>query len=433
MTTRVENAFLPAAIELERTPASPLGRTTMLVIIALFVLAVVWASLGHVDIVAVAPGTVIASGKSKTIQPLETGQVAAIEVEEGQRVAHGQVLVQLDDTIARAELHRLDAALADAARDIQRFDTLLHWVSSAGAVAESKPAVTDMQLRDTWNEHVARVDVLHREKDRLIAEKASAAAQTAKLAAILPIIERRSEDRRRLVDKQLLAENDYLETEQRRLETQHDLRSQRSHVTELDATIAELEARVEVQTSQFMRHVADELEKARRQHKALNQERIKAQARLAATTVRSPIDGTVQQLAVHHRGAVVTPAQALMVMVPSGESLEVEAALENKDIGFVEVGQRVEVKVDAFPFTRYGLIEGRVVGLSSDAVVDERKGMVFTMRVELDQSGIEVNGDMVSLSPGMTVSVEAMTGKRRLIEYVLSPLLRYRDESVRER
>lgn len=433
MTTRVENAFLPAAIELERTPASPLGRTTMLVIIALFVLAVVWASLGHVDIVAVAPGTVIASGKSKTIQPLETGQVAAIEVEEGQRVAHGQVLVQLDDTIARAELHRLDAALADAARDIQRFDTLLHWVSSAGAVAESKPAVTDMQLRDTWNEHVARVDVLHREKDRLIAEKASAAAQTAKLAAILPIIERRSEDRRRLVDKQLLAENDYLETEQRRLETQHDLRSQRSHVTELDATIAELEARVEVQTSQFMRHVADELEKARRQHKALNQERIKARARLAATTVRSPIDGTVQQLAVHHRGAVVTPAQALMVMVPSGESLEVEAALENKDIGFVEVGQRVEVKVDAFPFTRYGLIEGRVVGLSSDAVVDERKGMVFTMRVELDQSGIEVNGDMVSLSPGMTVSVEAMTGKRRLIEYVLSPLLRYRDESVRER
>jgi hemolysin D len=433
MTTRVENAFLPAAIELERTPASPLGRTTMLVIIALFVLAVVWASLGHVDIVAVAPGTVIASGKSKTIQPLETGQVAAIEVEEGQRVAHGQVLVQLDDTIARAELHRLDAALADAARDIQRFETLLHWVSSAGAVAESKPAVTDMQLRDTWNEHVARLDVLHREKDRLIAEKASAAAQTAKLAAILPIIERRSEDRRRLVDKQLLAENDYLETEQRRLETQHDLRSQRSHVTELDATIAELEARVEVQTSQFMRHVADELEKARRQHKALNQERIKAQARLAATTVRSPIDGTVQQLAVHHRGAVVTPAQALMVMVPSGESLEVEAALENKDIGFVEVGQRVEVKVDAFPFTRYGLIEGRVVGLSSDAVVDERKGMVFTMRVELDQSGIEVNGDMVSLSPGMTVSVEAMTGKRRLIEYVLSPLLRYRDESVRER
>ena len=433
MTTRVENAFLPAAIELERTPASPLGRTTMLVIIALFVLAVVWASIGHVDIVAVAPGTVIASGKSKTIQPLETGQVAAIEVEEGQRVAQGQVLVQLDDTIALAELHRLDAALADAARDIQRFETLLHWVSSAGAVAESKPAVTDMQLRDTWNEHVARVDVLHREKDRLIAEKASAAAQTAKLAAILPIIERRSEDRRRLVDKQLLAENDYLETEQRRLETQHDLRSQRSHVTELDATIAELEARVEVQTSQFMRHVADELEKARRQHKALNQERIKAQARLAATTVRSPIDGTVQQLAVHHRGAVVTPAQALMVMVPSGESLEVEAALENKDIGFVEVGQRVEVKVDAFPFTRYGLIEGRVVGLSSDAVVDERKGMVFTMRVELDQSGIEVKGDMVSLSPGMTVSVETMTGKRRLIEYVLSPLLRYRDESVRER
>ena len=433
MTARIEKAFLPAAIELERTPASPLGRTTMLVIIALFVLAIAWASIGRVDIVAVAPGTVIASGKSKKIQSLEIGQVAAIEVQEGQRVEQGQVLVQLDDAIALAELRRLDAALADSARDIERFETLLQWARKAGAVAETKPAMADMQLRDTWNEHVARVNVLHREKDRLIAEKASAAAQTAKLASILPIIERRAEDRRRLVDKQLLAENDYLKTEQRRLETRHDLRSQRSRVSELDATIAELEARAEVQTSEFTRNLVDEREKARRQRKSLRQERIKAQARLDATTIRSPIDGTVQQLAVHHRGAVVTPAQALMVLVPSGESLEVEAALENKDIGFVEVGQRVEVKIDAFPFTRYGLVEGRVIGLSSDAVVDERKGKVFTMRVELDQSGIEVNGDMVPLSPGMTVSVEAITGKRRLIEYVLSPLLRYRDESVRER
>lgn len=433
MTARLENAFLPAAIELEQTPASPSGRATMVAIVALFVLAVAWAAIGRVDIVAVAPGKLIASGKSKTIQPLEIGQVAAIEVYDGQRVERGQVLIELDATIARAELHRLEAAMEAAARDSGRFDTLLRWAKGADAAPPAKQTSVDAQLRDTWDEYRARIEVLHRERDRLIAEKASVAAQAAKLSAILPIIERRAEDQRRLVDRQLLAEKDYLDMEQRRLETQHDLRSQRARVRELDAAIVELDARVEVQTSEFIRRVVDEREEAIREHTALNQEHIKARSRLDAKTIRSPIDGTVQQLAVHHRGAVVTPAQALMVVVPSGASLEVEATLENRDIGFVEVGQPVEVKVDAFPFTRYGSIDGSVVGLSSDAVADDRKGMVFTMRVELEQSEIDVNGDTVPLSPGMTVSVEAMTGKRRLIEYVLSPLLRYGDESVRER
>ena len=122
-----------------------------------------------------------------------------------------------------------------------------------------------------------------------------------------------------------------------------------------------------------------------------------------------------------------------MVIVPQGEALEVEAILENKDIGFVEVGQQAEIKVDAFPFTKYGTIAGDVVDLSNDAVADERKGLVYKMRVLMKRSQIQVNGRPVALSPGMTVTVESKTGTRRLIEFFLSPLLRFRDESVRER
>ena len=136
---------------------------------------------------------------------------------------------------------------------------------------------------------------------------------------------------------------------------------------------------------------------------------------------------------MHNVGAIVTPAQELMVIVPQDGALEIEAVLENKDIGFVEAGQQAEIKIDTFPFTRYGTIAGEIVDLSNDAVADERRGLVYKMRVLMKQSEIEVNGSSVTLSPGMTVSVESKTGTRKMIEFFLSPLLRYAQESARER
>ena len=147
----------------------------------------------------------------------------------------------------------------------------------------------------------------------------------------------------------------------------------------------------------------------------------------------APVDGSVQQLAVHNVGAIVTPAQELMIIVPRNEQLEVEAVLENKDVGFVAPGQRVEIKVDAFPFTRYGTIPGKVATLSGDAVADDRRGLVYAMRVRMEQMSMRVDGDLVPLTPGMSVTAEAITGTRRVIEYFLSPLLRYGNESIRER
>ena len=132
-------------------------------------------------------------------------------------------------------------------------------------------------------------------------------------------------------------------------------------------------------------------------------------------------------------GAVVTPAEELLVVVPADAGLEVEAVLENKDVGFIEPGQTAAIKVEAFPFTRYGLIEGEVMGVSRDAVIDERGQLVFKMRVRLSRQTILVNGREVPLSPGMNVTAEVKTGQRQLLDYFLSPLKRYRDESVRER
>ena len=147
----------------------------------------------------------------------------------------------------------------------------------------------------------------------------------------------------------------------------------------------------------------------------------------------APIDGVVQQLAVHTVGGIVTPAQQLMVVAPEDGQLEVEAILENKDIGFVNEGQDAEVKIDAFPFTRYGTVEGKVTSLSRDAVQIDKVGLVYTAKVSLTRSTIQVDTKEIRLTPGMSVAVEIKTGKRRLIEYFLSPLLQAGHESIRER
>ena len=149
--------------------------------------------------------------------------------------------------------------------------------------------------------------------------------------------------------------------------------------------------------------------------------------------ITAPVDGVIQQLAIHTIGGVVTPAQELMVIVPDQQQLEAEVFIENKDIGFVEENHEAEIKVDAFPFTKYGMIEGKITNISNDAVENENLGWVFMSRVAMFDDKIQVGEKLVNLTPGMSVTVEVKTGKRRLIEFFLSPLLRYRQESAKER
>jgi len=430
MSRQSETAFLPAALEIQETPPSPAGRATVAIILLFFSLSFAWAALSRVDIVSVAPGRIIPSGHSKTVQPLEIGTVIAIHVTEGQRVAAGDVLIQLDPGAALADVTRLKNELATSRHEVGRFERLLEMFGGEPATG---PLWADELLAGQWREFEDRLAVLRRERERRLVQRDSAQQQLEKLAAVLPIVTRRATDRKGLATKKLLPEQQYLEAEQERLEMLHDLRTQERRVAELDAGIRELDARIQFTQSGFRRQMLEGLTEAERSMAATRQELVKADIRAASRTIVAPVDGVVQQLAVHNIGAVVTPAQNLMVIVPQNGALEVEALLENKDIGFVEVGQSAEIKIDTFPFTRYGTIAGQVVDLSNDAVSDEQRGLVYKMRVAMDRSEIDVNGRRVKLSPGMSVSVESKTGTRRMIEFFLSPLLRYADESVRER
>ena len=346
MSRSTETAFLPAALEIQQTPPSPAGRAILWTILAFFTLAIVWASLSEVDIVAVAQGRIIPSGHSKTVQPLEIGTVTAIHVTEGKRVEAGEVLIELDPTSMKADVERVTKERDTAAREIARFQQLSDWMHREHPPTEQElqEANDNLVLRQ-WREFEDRIAVLGHEEEKQRAEQRSAQRQVDKLEALLPIVTRRANNQKGLAEQKLLPEQQYLETERERLEIYHDLRTQQGRVAELDVAIEELGARTALTRSEFHRQVLERLDEAEGRHAAAKQELIKAESRARAQTIKAPVAGTVQQLAVHNIGAIVTPAQELMVIVPQGGALEVEAILENKDIGFVEVGHLPAIAV----------------------------------------------------------------------------------------
>jgi hemolysin D len=459
---REELEFLPAALEIVETPPSPIGRAIGATIITLFVVAFAWACIGHVDIVATATGKIIPTGHSKVIQPFETGVVRAIHVTDGQVVEAGDVLVELDPTINQGEVEHLQSDLLSAQLDAARLraaladsdDPLPQFHPPAGA----NPALVAMQrqyLMAQINEHKSKIASLDSQKAQKEAELATIVATIEKLEAVIPTIQERVDIRKSLNDYSTKLQ--YFEVLQQLTESQHERLVQLSRKNEAQAALkAIIDSRAQA-VDEFRRTLYTDLAEAERKAAGFAADLSRAQERAKLQVLTAPVAGVVQQLAVHTIGGVVTPAQALMVIVPSDSRLEVEAMVNNRDIGFVHPGDEVEIKVDTFDFTRYGLLHGRVLTISQDAIArdvppdpktgdnktpngasnagSEPKGqeLSYAARISLDRTVMQVEDKKVTLFPGLAVTAEIKTGSRRIISYLLSPLMKYRSEALRER
>jgi hemolysin D len=442
--TPLERQFLPAALEILETPAPALPRIVACTIIAALAFGIGWATIGRIDLVAVAPGKIIAADKTKVIQPSEVGVVRKIHVSDGQTVKAGQVLVELEAAAMAtgAETARNREALMATRLESARYDALARAASGTTPAATFKaPAGASKTLLEgesramagQYQEHRAKLATLDAEIAKRAAEVTSVRELAAKLTQTLPIAQRRAEDYKNLVDQKFISQHGYLEREQVRIEQERDLAFQEARVRELGAGIEEARRRRDSMVAEFERAAINAKTDADKRAALLQQELVKAQTREKQQVLLAPVDGTVQQLAIHTVGGVVTPAQPLMVITPSDYQAEVEAFLENKDVGFVKVGQRAEVKVETFPFTRYGTLKGTVSFVSSDAVPDEKRGLIFQARVKLDQATLRVDQRDLTLTPGMAVSAEISTGKRRVIEFFLDPISKTMSEGLRER
>ncbi|MEZ4483526.1 MAG: HlyD family type I secretion periplasmic adaptor subunit [Syntrophotaleaceae bacterium] len=396
-----------------------------------------WAALGKIDIVAVARGKIVPSDYTKLIQPLESGVIKAIHVRDGQQVHKGELLIELDPTVRGAERERLAEERQMVQVEIARLQAVLSGRRRFEPPTGAKPDYLSLQQRLLANqlqEHHSRLEAARRIIEQRQAAIMATKADLARLEQTLPIIAQRAAAHKTLFDEGLASRLEYSEAEKEHIEISQELAATREHLVQQQAALAEAHGNHQAIDSEFGKEIRRELAAAETRALTLDKELVKARHNTHQQQLRAPIDGIVQQLAVHTVGGVVTEAQQLMVVVPQEDRLEIDAWIENKDIGFVDAGQQAEIKVDAFPFTRYGIIEGKILTLSRDAVPMEEAGYVYAARVSMAKSVVEVeNGKQVNLSPGMNVAVEIKTGQRRLIEYFLSPLLRAAKESARER
>jgi hemolysin D len=441
-----ETAFLPAGLSLQETPLHPAPRRFAWAIMALFVVALLWTIFGKVDIVAVAPGRIVVSERTKLVQPLERSVVKRVLVQDGDHVKAGQPLVELDPTVASADRNSADEQLKSNESDVLQARAILSVLERGGAGRAQAPKASyptqwspaeveaaKAQLAAEWSDITAKLGKLTSERDHRQAEIATVREMIGKLEATLPIAKQRESDSKNLAEQGYMPAHQAQDRTRDRIEMERDLATQRARLVEAQAALRENESARASYIAEVRRTLHEREATADTKRAQATQEQAKASQREKLTTLTAPVDGVVQQLAVHTSGGVVTEAQTLMVIVPAGAQVTAEVTMENKDVGFVNAGQSAAVKLETFPFTRYGTVPATVQWVTADAVNDEKKGAIFPATLSLKATQINVDGKPIRLSPGMNLTAEIKTGQRRVIEFLLSPIQRAGNESLRER
>src|ERR1700722_5165564 len=359
-----ERDFLPAALEIVETPASPTLRITLFVICLFLTVAVVWSYVGFVDIVATASGKVIARSRTKVVQPYDIGTVRAILVAEGDKVEQGQVLIELDPTSPKADRDRYENALMQARLDQARLRALISPEAADPFAAIVAPAVEREAARARYEAESAEQSAKLLKIDHQVAQNRSTRAEIeagiAKIDAALPLIRQRVAIRQEGLKTQFGNRLDYLTQLQEAVEQEHDRVALLRKLEETDAALAELVVQRKQTDAVFHRTVLTDLVKADHDSAEAADELAKATERTTRQTLTAPVSGTVQEQSVRTLGGIVSPAQQLLRIVPSESEIDVEAIVDRQDVGFVELGQPAEIKIDTFPFTRFGLIIGHI-------------------------------------------------------------------------
>jgi hemolysin D len=462
-----DREFLAPALEILETPPSPVHVAFLWIICAFVVAALAWAYFGRVDIVAAAQGKFQPMGQVKVVEPLETGKVEAISVSNGSLVQAGDVLVELDRSAALADAEGARAELASARAEILSRKTAL--LSAWSHRFDPPPAIdwpdsAAPALRERENQVLAAdLGQLAANVASFDAERAQKTAEGDKLREtietqknLVATLQERVAMRTKLVEVKAGARAaviDATETLQYQIIQQA---KQEQDLASLAAGLEVIARNSDKAVGDFISENAQKLEDAERRAEDVEQRLAKAQAQLDHLTLRAPIAGRVQSSIITNAGQVVTSGQEIMRIVPEDSGLEIQAYVRNRDIGFVSVGQEAVVKIESFPFTRYGSIKAHVTRIAKDAIPEpdanaiegdptrvsnaagfaggERtQNLVFPVVLKPDAETIAVDGAVQPLTSGMAVTVELKTGARRMLEYLFSPLVEVASKAMRER
>ncbi len=410
-----EADFLPSALSIQAKPVSPAGRLFAFLILIFIIIFFMWSYFGHFDIVVNGQGRVIVSGHSKFISSSEVARVSGLYVSDGQRVKKGDVLIELDTRIAQSDLKKYEYEKISAMIQIQKANLLIKAIDSnvspifyfknTDNLHENTLTDAKNHLTEQWNDYLSKKSIIDND--------------ISKLTQSLLIASKLSDD-----FKHLLATNDV---------SRHSWLEKESNRINLEGQLLDAQRRKDSLLSELKKNAQELINESNRTISASLEESNKAKTLSDLLILKSPVDGVVNQLSIHTVGGVVPAAQPIMQIVPDVNRIEFEAYINNKDVGFVQVGQIAKIKIDSYDYTKYGYISARVINISHDSIADEKLGLVYAVKLEIDKSQSIFSEKIINIMPGMSGVIEIKTGDRRIIDYILSPIMRLGKESLNER
>ena len=441
--------FAPGILRVQHQPPSPLPKLVLYSVLGLFTILLVWAIFGQLDIIAVAEGKLVPQTYLKIVQPAESGIVQEILIHEGQEVKAGQVLMRMDAMLSNADTTSLASELSQKSLALRRIDAELSGAAFTPAANDPPELFRQVDAQRLANQQ-AYQDALNQERSVLgkAREDLSAASEIQeKLKQVLPVFQAQEQAFDKLAKDGYAGKLMALDHSRERIEKEQDMRAQNYNVASLKSTITQSQKKIAQITSNYRQQLQNERAEKYSQHQKLQQEWVKQSHRNTLMELKASQAGTIKDLATHTVGTVVSPGTELMTLVPLNESLHAEVWINNQDVGFVHAQQAVKVKLAAFPFQKYGMVDGVVTHVSADAsdapntkngqaqtdTMPSAQPLNYKAMVTLNTQYVESDGKRHRLSPGMQVSAEIKQGERTVMEYLLSPVQKGFHESGRER
>ena len=420
--------FKPLLIEIEDKPLNPLGRIILYLVLAIMVFATAWLILAKVDVVVSAQGKVIPSGEIKILKPLESGVVSKIFVKESDKVKKGDILIQIDPTVTDASLSSKQDDLAVIDSDIVLLEAL---ISESNLSKDELNKLNSSQLSLYNSQKQILASTYESNKAKLNSAKLDIKASESEVNRLSLLLNKEEEAKIRLQKVlDLIAKKEYEEVSKNiiNLKEQRDIALYRLKESnkKLEEIIEENQKAIKTIKSSWIETSLSKEKEKRELSAQINAILFSNKTQ----QIKSPVDGFVGKLLVHTEGGVVSPNDNLISIVPSDAPLIIKANVLNKDIGFLKLGQEVAVKIDTFSFQKYGLLHGNIIEISKDAIEDEKLGLIYEIKIKPKSLDIKVEGETKRLEIGMSVIAEVKTGKRRVIELFIYPIIKYMDEGL---
>ena len=440
--------FAPGLLSIQESPPARLPRAVMYTVGVLFVILLLWAIFGKLDIIASADGHLVPETYIKIVQPSDAGIVQEILVKEGDQVKQGQVLMRMDTQLARADEKTIANDLALRTLQLRRIDAEL--TGKALVMQRDDPKDLFLQIESQYRDHrQSYVDVLEQAQEALKKsqhEYDSAREVLTKLQQITPILKQQADSYADMGKDGYVPQMTVLDKQRDYLEKSQDLRAQQATIASLEAAVNQSKKQIDQITSKYRSDLQNERVEAEGQHRKLEQDWLKQEHKSELLELKAPQSGIVKDIATHTIGTVVSPGTVLLSIVPENEPLVAEIMIKNDDVGFVYPQQKVKVKLASYPFAEYGMLDGVVTRIQADSDSDTQSQnkdqskdrqlpspSVYKAIVSLSSQVLESEGKNLKLVPGMQVVAEINQGSRTVMRYLLSPVSKTLDESGHER